>query len=309
MRVKKANSENKFFHLLFLPSFLRFYEILRKLKLTQPSYFRYNDRRNETSRRECLGMKKVFMILAVTALGVLAVGCSKAAAGPQNNTAGILQEQMPQDGDEIAVITTNQGEVRMMFYPEEAPKAIENFKTLAKQGYYDGLTFHRVINNFMIQTGDPTGTGAGGESIWGEDFEDEISPKLHFFKGAVAMANRGPNTNGSQFFIVQAPSVNEQALSILKEARDGEEDLKIEIGANKVVSLKEIFTDEVLEYYQTHGGTLELERAFGSPYTIFGQVYEGLDTVDAIAAVKTDKDDRPLEDVIIEKIEFQTYGE
>ncbi len=255
-------------------------------------------------------MKKIFILLAAAALGVSAVGCSKAVAEQQQNngTAEVLQEQKPQTGDEIAVITTNKGEVRMMFYPEEAPKAVENFKTLAKQGYYDGLTFHRVIKDFMIQTGDPTATGTGGESIWGETFEDEISPKLHFFKGAVAMANSGPNTNGSQFFVVQAPTVNEDTLSMLKEARDGEEDLKIEIG-DKVVSLKDIFTDKVLDYYQTHGGTLELEYAFGKPYTIFGQVYDGLDTVDAIAAVETDEGHKPVEDIIIEKIEFQTYAE
>ena len=90
------------------------------------------------------------------------------------DTSVILQAQMPEEGEEIAIITTSEGVVKMMFYPEEAPKAVENFKTLAKDGYYDVLTFHRVIEDFMIQTGDPTGTGRGGESCWGEDFEDEV---------------------------------------------------------------------------------------------------------------------------------------
>jgi cyclophilin family peptidyl-prolyl cis-trans isomerase len=106
---------------------------------------------------------------------------------------------------EIAVIKTNMGIIELELFPKEAPKAVENFTKLANKGYYDGVTFHRVIDNFMIQGGDPTGTGRGGESIWGESFKDEISPNLKFDKaGILAMANAGPNTNGSQFFITLA---------------------------------------------------------------------------------------------------------
>jgi cyclophilin family peptidyl-prolyl cis-trans isomerase len=106
---------------------------------------------------------------------------------------------------EIAVIKTNMGTIELELFPKEAPKAVENFTKLANKGYYDGVTFHRVIDNFMIQGGDPTGTGRGGESIWGESFKDEISPNLKFDKaGILAMANAGPNTNGSQFFITLA---------------------------------------------------------------------------------------------------------
>jgi cyclophilin family peptidyl-prolyl cis-trans isomerase len=106
---------------------------------------------------------------------------------------------------EIAVIKTNMGTIELELFPKEAPKAVENFTKLANKGYYDGVTFHRVIDNFMIQGGDPTGTGRGGESIWGESFKDEISPNLKFDKaGILAMANAGSNTNGSQFFITLA---------------------------------------------------------------------------------------------------------
>ena len=106
---------------------------------------------------------------------------------------------------EIAVIKTNMGTIELELFPKEAPKAVENFTKLANKGYYDGVTFHRVIDNFMIQGGDPTGTGRGGESIWGKSFDDEISPSLKFDKaGILAMANAGPNTNGSQFFITLA---------------------------------------------------------------------------------------------------------
>ena len=108
---------------------------------------------------------------------------------------------------EVAVIKTNMGTIELELLPKDAPKAVENFTKLANKGYYDGVTFHRVIDNFMIQGGDPTGTGRGGESIWGKPFNDEISPDLKFDKaGILAMANAGPNTNGSQFFITLAPT-------------------------------------------------------------------------------------------------------
>ena len=175
-------------------------------------------------------MKKRYLALALAAvLAVCAAGCGKEEAKDDSNktaekgtvdTTEILQAQMPEEGEEIAVITTSKGVVKMRFFPEEAPKAVENFKTLAKKGYYNGLLFHRVIEDFMVQTGDPKGDGTGGESCWGEAFEDEISPKLHYYRGAVAMANSGANTNGSQFFIVQAKDVVEEALTALRDARD-----------------------------------------------------------------------------------------
>lgn len=103
------------------------------------------------------------------------------------------------------VLETNQGAIEIKLMPEVAPKACENFTRLVEKGYYDGLIFHRVIKNFMIQGGDPTGTGAGGESVWGAPFEDEVSAEVQFDRpGLLAMANAGPHTNGSQFFITVA---------------------------------------------------------------------------------------------------------
>ena len=105
------------------------------------------------------------------------------------------------------VLQTTKGDITLELYPDVAPKAVENFLTHAKEGYYNGVVFHRVIKNFMIQTGDPTGTGRGGESIWGKPFRDEFKPGYTFDNsGVLAMANRGPNTNGSQFFITTAPA-------------------------------------------------------------------------------------------------------
>jgi len=107
----------------------------------------------------------------------------------------------------VAVIKTNMGTIEIELFADQTPKTVENFVDLANKKYYDGIIFHRVIANFMIQGGDPTGTGSGGKSIWGKPFADEIVPSLIFDKpGILAMANSGPNTNGSQFFITVAPT-------------------------------------------------------------------------------------------------------
>ncbi len=111
-------------------------------------------------------------------------------------------------GGAHAVIDTDKGAVEIEFLASDAPKAVENFRLLAEHGYYDGLTFHRIVKGFMIQGGDPTGDGTGGESAWGGTFADEINPASALYRdgykrGFVAMANSGPNTNGSQFFILQ----------------------------------------------------------------------------------------------------------
>jgi peptidylprolyl isomerase len=113
--------------------------------------------------------------------------------------------------DQIVVLETTQGNIEIKLMPEAAPKTCENFTKLAEKGYYNGLIFHRVIKGFMIQGGDPTGTGTGGQSIWGKPFEDEASPNVQFDDvGILAMANSGPNTNGSQFFIttIKTPWLN-----------------------------------------------------------------------------------------------------
>jgi peptidylprolyl isomerase len=115
------------------------------------------------------------------------------------------EEQSMAGKSSVVVLETNQGNIEIKLFEDVAPKACENFKGLAEQGYYNGIIFHRVIKSFMVQGGDPTGTGSGGDSLWGEDFEDEFSPKVTFDRpGLLAMANRGPKTNGSQFFITTA---------------------------------------------------------------------------------------------------------
>jgi peptidylprolyl isomerase len=117
------------------------------------------------------------------------------------------QEKIMNPEPVVVVIETNLGVIEAKLFTDIAPKACENFMKLAEKKYYDGLVFHRVIKQFMIQGGDPTGTGAGGESIWGKPFADECSASMQFNRpGLLAMANRGPNTNGSQFFITTIPT-------------------------------------------------------------------------------------------------------
>ena len=156
----------------------------------------------------------------------------------------------------IAVLQTNKGTIRFELLETDAPKTTENFITLAERGYYDGIIFHRVIKGFMIQGGDPTGTGRGGESAWGGRFNDEIDSSSALYqrgykKGTVAMANAGPNTNGSQFFIMHA------------------------------------------------------DYPLPPSYSIFGRVTDGLDVVDSIATSETDRSDKPVSEVKMEKVTIE----
>jgi cyclophilin family peptidyl-prolyl cis-trans isomerase len=129
-------------------------------------------------------------------------GCSPSSSGNAKVPAGAKSS-----GGKHAVLETDKGSIELEFFDAEQPKAVENFRLLAEHGYYDGLTFHRIVKGFMIQGGDPGGDGTGGESAWGGTFEDEINPESPRYRegyrrGIVAYANAGPNTNGSQFFIM-----------------------------------------------------------------------------------------------------------
>lgn len=175
----------------------------------------------------------------------------------------------------VAVLETTKGTIKIQLFPTQAPKTVENFVGLIEKGYYDGIIFHRVISDFMIQGGDPTGTGMGGESLWGNSFEDEFSDEVFNLRGALSMANAGPNTNGSQFFIVQASRVP----------------------ANMLKQLKGMVPDEVVSAYGEQGGTPWLDKR----HTVFGHVIEGMDVVDDMAKVRVNYADKPVEDIKIIK--------
>ncbi len=182
-----------------------------------------------------------------------------------------------QEGEKKVTIKTTLGDLTFKLFEKDIPKAVENFLTHAKNGYYNGIIFHRVIKDFMIQGGDPTGTGMGGESIWGASFEDEFSMDYFNFYGALCMANAGPNTNGSQFFVVQAKHVDSSMLA------------NLEAGG---------WPTEAIEVYAQKGGAPWLDHR----HTVFGQLIEGFDTLESIASVKTGSQDKPVEDVKIIEI-------
>ncbi|WP_461225817.1 peptidylprolyl isomerase [Lacticaseibacillus suihuaensis] len=177
-----------------------------------------------------------------------------------------------------AVMVTSLGTITLALFPEQAPKTVENFIGLAEKGYYNGVTFHRVIPDFMIQGGDPTGTGAGGESIWGKAFEDEFNPTVFNLQGALSMANAGPNTNGSQFFIVSNEHINQNMLGQMPGAG---------------------YPQPVIDAYK-NGGTPWLDMR----HTVFGHVLEGLDIVQKISKVKTTAD-KPNTPITIESVTIQ----
>ena len=231
-------------------------------------------------------MKKIACLsLALVLCTTLFTGCKVVGGGGEKLkvTSDELQFLQPATGDIIATINTSEGVVKILLFPQIAPKAVENFVTHATNGYYNGLTFHRTVEDFVVQGGDPKGDGTGGESIWGLPFEDEFSDLLHHYTGAVSMANSGVSTNGSQFFFVVTP-IGKLDSSWPKSME--------EAGWRK----------EVIEAYNQAGGTPYLDYK----HTVFGQIYDGLDVAFKISRVDTSGQDKPKKDVVINSIEITT---
>ncbi|MBQ7385748.1 MAG: peptidylprolyl isomerase [Ruminococcus sp.] len=241
------------------------------------------------------------------------------------------QLEMPAEGDTIAILHTSMGDITWRFFPENAPKAVESFTTLAKDGKYDNTIFHRVIDDFMIQGGDyEKGDGTGGKSSYGKAFEDEFANTLYNIRGSVAMANSGVNTNGSQFFINQASSFSRDSIADYAEMYAMYENYYNQyvsaygaqftamyatvddfINANGGISpLKHAITEDVYKLYEENGGNIHLDgalRATGG-HTVFAQVIDGMDVVDAIAKVEVNaENNKPVKDVILESVEITTY--
>lgn len=242
-------------------------------------------------------MKKLHIFFTLLAMIFLLAACgtstakkeeakTKSSAPKTEQKEGnqqVSKEDYPQLSTEVAEneklveMETSMGTIKIKLFPEYAPKAVENFVKHGEEGYYDGLIFHRVIKEFMIQGGDPNGNGTGGESIWGKPFEDEFSDKLFNLRGALSMANSGTNTNGSQFFIVQKSSLDPQMKTEMEKAG---------------------YPKEIIDAYDRNGGTPWLDHR----HTVFGQVIEGMDVVDKIANTPVGAQDKPEKDVVIKKI-------
>ncbi len=203
---------------------------------------------------------------------------------PDISIAEYRMFENPYPGEEIAIMDIkNYGKIKIKFFDEVAPKAVENFIGLAKKGYYNNVTFHRVIEDFMIQGGDPTGAGTGGESFFGSDFGPEYKDGYFPYKGTLCMASVPgiENSLSSQFFIVQA--------------------------GKKTASMEQASSlpESISRLYMEKGGAAHLYKQ----HTVFGYVYEGMDIVDKIAATKTDDNDKPLKDVIIKNIKIEEVKE
>lgn len=200
----------------------------------------------------------------------------------------------PEVGDDIIIMKFKgyDGEVKIRLFPEYAELGVENFVGLAEKGYYDGLTMHRVMADFMIQGGDPLGTGTGGESLWGDKFDGGTSDKLTHAAGTIAYANSGStSTDGSQFYIVTGETYDNDYLSLLE---------------SKGYS----FSDDIKKILASAGGAPWLDGG----YTVFGQVYEGLDIIFAIQDVEVYQGNAmnpevstPVEPVVIEYVKVGKY--
>lgn len=278
-------------------------------------------------------MKKMFLCLLALTVVLSCTACtSKGQTSPAAKVLGNVEEVVPADqlkpvsngerigyqldppekGEEIAIVTMKDGKTfKLRFFPDEAPKAVYNFKLHAIQGYYDGLTFHRIMENFMIQGGDPQGSGYGGESVWEEPFGDEFNENLLNIDGAVSMANSGANTNGSQFFInatnkSQTDWENyEEGFEVYKNDPD-----TFTASYGRWIKM-DLVSDEMKELYNQHGGNPHLDGYYstmGVGHTVFAQVFEGMDDVTELSKTEVGSDgSTPVNDVIIEKIEIVTY--
>ncbi len=251
-----------------------------------------------------------------------------------------FQLELPEVGEKIAVFETTKGNIYMRLFPESAPITVQNFVGLIEAGYYNGISFHRVINGFMIQGGDPEGTGMGGKSVWGGKFEDEFNANLLNIRGSLSMANSGANTNGSQFFINQNSTPVSKAhydydTAYNHYAQYGDQ-FKAEYENNKVKYpeyadadaymealidynivqnigiLGKDVSDKAWELYKTHGGNIHLDGAFKRGFgghSVFAQVFSGMNVVDTIAGVEVDSSSKPTTAVIITKAYTTTVTE
>lgn len=237
-------------------------------------------------------LKRIFSLLCVAAVCLALVSCGgkNGFAGSSRSPVTSSENQLAQPSQDapVAILSTSLGDISIVLFPEYAPMAVENFEGLAQQGYYNGNVFHRVVSDFVIQTGDATQTGTGGASIWNNNsYPNELSDQLHHYSGAVALARAADGSVGnlSQFYIVQTPEN-----SVDKTAAD-------ELLAAGV-------RQEVVDAYQSAGGAPYLD----GQDTVFGQVYAGMDVVDAIGQVECDENGRPLEDITVNSITITTYG-
>lgn len=228
------------------------------------------------------------LLLAALALAGCGGGDAKARKEPFERpeySGGVAQLCAPEEGETIAIFDTSLGEVRARLFGRDAPLAVQNFTTLAQEGYYNGLTFHRAVYGFVVQSGDAGGGGLGGRSIWGQPYPVEYSGRLRHYSGALcaAFSQDEAVSGGSQFYFVAAlPGALGEDLAAQMESAG--------------------WPEEVRDAYAQVGGLPYLDNTD----TVFGQVYEGMEVVDAIARAETDEEGRPLEEITLYSVSIQS---
>ncbi len=267
---------------------------------------------------------------AVNALAQLGINADSLGIHPNinydvNNMLG-FQLDMPNDGETVAVIKTSEGDITLRFFPEQAPKTVTNFINLAESGKYNNTTFHKVINDTLIQGGhigddenDPNGT-----SYYGDEFEDEFCDKLLNLRGAVSMANTSADTNGSQFFINQTNADSFKNNGGFAKYENIWENAKAQLVNYKDSSLLSAFIDEnadkcyntdivdtnIRKLYESNGGNPNFDGAYNAVdrgNTVFAQVIDGMNVVDKIAQAEVDSDNKPVKNIVIESIQIKAY--
>ena len=227
-------------------------------------------------------MRRVSVFLLAVLLLAALPACGAGSYPVVEST--LPQFRQPVQGDMVVTIVTGKGEIQVLLFAEYAPQAVENFRLLVEKNYYDNTVFYRVENNFIVQGGDPTGTGRGGQSAWGRPFPVEISGSLRHYSGALCMAAAGspPMVQSQFYFVATPPGLPEETLQSLAGAG---------------------YSAEEISAYRQIGGAPYLDNTD----TVFGQVLSGMDVVSAIAAGAVHKDGSPKKPVVIESIVIEIY--
>ncbi len=227
--------------------------------------------------------KRAVALILLLIFSFTLVSCGKKQEETPVVRNPLYQLNPPSPGDTVVTITTSRGTISAVLYSKLVPDTVNNFIKLADSGYYDGMLIHKVIKDFVIQMGDPTLTGNGGESFSGEGLPMEYNEMLHNFTGALGMASGTDGLAYSQFYIVAGSEVSEEYVQAMKDAG---------------------YAANVIAAYQELGGLPSLDYE----YTVFGQVFEGLDIVKEIAGVKADKYNRPKKDITVTSVSVMPYA-
>ena len=268
---------------------------------------RHGDRMDAAGKpgyRKSTAAGRALLILAAAIVLFAAAGCSKKPGGNgtgENPSSAVTPTAGLPDSSNLPFVFANYGTIRVRLFSEEARKAVENFKTLAGNGFYDGIKVGRVVDDYMVQAGDREGQGVSGTSIYGGGFEDEISEQLRPLRGALCMANLGrESTNSIQFFFVQTKA---SVVRSLRAPLDNRFHMTLSQYLSEAYGTE--LDDEELAYYEVYGGAPWL---YGHN-TVFGQIYEGYEVLDSLMKVKVTSRLRPNPPVFLETVRLFHYGE